>query len=215
MAQRYANDNAESIIDKHRRYAIEPYRAILEELLGHVGCLETLNSKTILELGPGNRVNLIRFLAEQIGADIRGAGRTPLWPWTPHREFIKRHIENTLLLGYLSKLESQSIDLIYSRHVMEQHSIHAGILLTSRTYWRYIRENSFTDQGPDYPSSTANIQAIFKQCYRILKPGGIIISQIGRRRFSALDRPFLDQLHPQKIVERPIGRMSCIITVIK
>jgi len=157
----------------------------------------------------------MRFLSEEMGASVRGLGRAPLWPWTPHRQYLRKHITNTLLLDHLPNIASQPYDIIYSRHVAEQHSIHAGILLTSHIYWRYIRENRFKTPGEEFPSSLPNIHAIFKHCYRILKPGGIIISQIGRRRYSALGRPFLDTLKPRKIAERPLGKMSCIVTVVK
>ncbi len=207
--------NAESLINNYRAYALAPYREILAELLEHAGPIDTLKDKKILEIGPGNRVNLMRFFSEEMGIEINGVGRAPLWPWTPHRQYISKHITNTLLLDHLPRVESQSYDIIYSRHVMEQHSIHAGILLTSRTYWRYIRENRFKIPGEDFPSSLPNIQAIFRHCYRTLKPGGIIISQIGRRQYSALDRPFLESLNPQTISERPLGKMSLIVAVTK
>ncbi len=98
---------------------------------------------------------------------------------------------------------------------MEQHSIHAGILLTSRVYWRYFKENRFKNQGEDYTSSIPNIRAIFKEAYRILKPGGAIISQIEKRKHSALDRSFLENLGPRQITERLLDRLSSIVTVVK
>lgn len=208
-------EDADPIIKAHRKYHLAPYREILTELLEHVGSLDTLKGTRILEIGPGNRVNLMRFLSEEIGVSIHGIGLAPLWPWTPHRQYIREHITNAYLLDSLPNMEPQSYDIIYSRHVMEQHSIHAGMLLTSRIYWRYIRENRFKYPGEDFPSSLPNIQAIFRHCYRILKPGGIIISQIGRRRYSALDRPFLDSLNPRTISERHLGKISSIVTVIK
>ena len=215
MAARSAHDNADAIVKTHRKYRLAPYREILAELIEHAGPIDLLKNKRILELGPGNRVNLMRFLSEEMGASVRGIGRAPLWPWKPHSDYIANHVTNAFLLDHLPGIESQSYDIIYSRHVAEQHSIHVAILLTSRIYWRYIRENRFKTPGEDFPSSLPNIHAIFRHCYRILKPGGVIISQIGRRRYSALDRPFLDTFKPRTIAERPLGKMSCMVTFIK
>ena len=60
-----------------------------------------------------------------------------------------------------------------------------------------------------------NIQAIFQEAFRLLKPGGAVISQIAKKKHSWLDRAFLEKLGVECIRERLLGKLSCIITVVK
>ena len=71
-------EGADSIINTYRAYALKPYREILTEMIQHVGPIESLRDKNILEIGPGNRVNLMRFFSEEMGIVVKGVGRAPL-----------------------------------------------------------------------------------------------------------------------------------------
>ena len=206
----------DELILQFKKYRLQPFKEIIHELLQVYPQLPEIQNISILELGPGTRVNLLRFLAEEIpGAIVRGAGRHVVWPWTPQRGFIGQHVANAFLLPHLKNLPVQSVDIIYSRHVMEQHSIHAGILITSPVYRRYIRDNRFQKPGVDLPSSVPNLQAVFRAAYKALKKNGMIISQIAKAKYGVLDDSFLKKLKAKQVNRRPIGRLSEIVTVIK
>ncbi|MHC4945403.1 MAG: class I SAM-dependent methyltransferase [Planctomycetota bacterium] len=210
------NELINSLVQRYRGYGLESFRHILEALLGHAGSLEAFKDKRFLELGPGTRIGLLRFLKEEAGAEhVQGLGKMMIWPWTGHRAFVRAHVENAYLLDALRPIPSASYDAVYSRRVMEQHSIDPWILISSRRFWGRFKGHGFRKLDQDYPSSQANIQAVFKEAYRILKPGGIMVSEIGRRRFSCLDPGFLERFHPKESMEKPFGKMSSLITVVK
>jgi SAM-dependent methyltransferase len=210
------DEQVRSLLNRHRKYGLEPFRHILGALLGHAGKLDAFEGKRFLELGPGRKVGLLRFLKEETGAaHVRGMGRMRIWPWTGHRAFIRDHVDNTYLLEALPHVSDASFDAVYSRHVMERHSIDPWILLASRRYWSRFKGHGFRNLDRRYPSSRANIQAVFREAFRILKPGGIMVSQIGRRRFSCLDPEFLESFDPEMKDEVLIGPMSSLITVKK
>ncbi len=207
---------ADQLILQYKKYGLRPFKEIIHELLQVYPQPTALQNVSVLELGPGTKVNLLRFLAEKNpAATVRGAGRHVVWPWTPQRAFIEQHVANTFLLPHLNDLPARSIDIIYSRHVMEQHSIHAGILITSPVYRRYIRDNRFQKPGIDLPASVPNLQAVFRNAYKALKKNGVIISQIAKSKYGVLDDSFLKKLKAKQVNRRSIGRLSEIVTVIK
>jgi len=57
-------DSADAIIKAHRKYRLAPYREILAELIEHAGPIESLKDRSILEIGPGNRVDLMKSAQE-------------------------------------------------------------------------------------------------------------------------------------------------------
>ncbi len=201
---------------KLKGYHLDPFGEILSDIQTHAGPLDGLKGKHLLELGPGRRVDLMRFWRDHIHvAGIQGAGKAVVFPWTRHKDFIATHVIQTRLLDYFKQVGSSSFDLIYSRLVFEQHSIDPWVLLGSSDYWRQFRKTNFQDFGENYPASIPNLQAIFRQAYKTLKSGGVIVSFIGKRHYSVLDTSFLNSLKPAAIHERKIGTLSSIVTVVK
>ena len=206
-----------ALVKAHSQYGLRPFSPILSEILAHFGSLDNLRDRTVLELGPGNRVGLMRFLAHETGVkSIQGAGKAILWPWTRHKTFIHAHVVNVQLLGFLTQQpQAATYDLIYSRLVMEQHSIDPWILLTSQAYRQQFKKRRFTDFDESYPASIPNLQAVFRRAWTRLNAGGIIVSHIGKRKYSALDRSFLDELQPAQIHVQDLARFSRMVTLTK
>jgi len=198
-------------------YGLGPFSPILAEMLKHFETLDNLSGRTVLELGPGNRVELMRFLAQECAVEsIQGVGRSIVWPWTRHKAFVRAHVMNARFLDFLgAKQRAADYDLIYSRLVMEQHSIDPWILLGSEAYRQQFKKRRFADFDESYPGSIPNLQAVFRKAWALLKPGGVIISCIGKRKYSALDRPFLDDLKPSHIYAQDLGRLSRIVSLSK
>lgn len=206
----------DELIASKRKYGLSRFREILVEIQDQGSSAHDFAGKSILELGPGHQLGLLRYFANETGAkQVTGVGRFILWPWNSHRAFRRAHVINAYILPWLKSQKPNSVDIIYSRHVMEQHSIHAGILLTSPVYRKYIKENRFGNLGADFPASPANIQAIFKAAFKLLKKDGVIVSQIAKSHFGALDDEFLKKSKCRNVQRRAIGKMSEIVTVRK
>ncbi len=204
------------LLKEYREYQLKPFKEIVRYILGHYNSIEELKDKNILELGPGTKINMLRFLsAETQAKTVKGIGRSINWFWLPHKDRRKKLLTNSNLLPALKSMKSKSFDLIYSRHVLEEQSINPFILLGSSVYWKYIKENRFKNPGTDFPASAPNIQAIFKEAFRLLKPGGVIISQIGKESRNPINESFLKKLKAKKIEKRNLGKMSSIYSVVK
>ncbi len=198
----------------YQKYRLNDFREILQELLNNLSGFENFAGKSIIELGPGTKLNLLRFFLKESGAaSVLAAGRTISFNNTA----LHKMVTDIHLLPFLKNQKSKSADIIYSRHVFEQNSFHPILLLRHPAYWRTIKENRFDHPGIDFPSSRENMQAVFKQAWRVLKPGGIIVSQIAKRKSSVLTDSFLKQLRPraEQISKRKLGRFSEIVTVVK
>ena len=206
-----------ALVKTYSQYGLKPFSPVLAEMLKHFETLDNLRDRTVLELGPGNRVEMMRFLAEESAAkSVQGVGKSILWPWTRHRAFIHAHVVNARLLDFLAQQQrAAAYDLIYSRLVMEQHSIAHWILFSSQAYRQQFRKRRFTDFDEFYPASIPNLQAVFRQAWTRLKSGGMIVSYIGKRKYSALDRSFLDGLKPRQIHVQDLGRLSRMVTLTK
>ena len=201
-------------IGQQSGYTLVPFAPILQQILAHFELLENLKDKDVLEVGPGTRVDLMRFLRDQVGScRVVGAGRFVPRPWCRHRRFIREHVRNVRLLDFFAPPLEPTYDLIYSRFVFEQHSIDPWILLTSRAYWAQFKKNDFRDFDQTYPASVPNLQAVFRRAWQTLKPGGLMVSLIGKRKYSALDRHFLEQLKPEDLRIRELGSLSALVSV--
>ncbi len=210
------SEQTEQLIRQYGSYRLRPFRFIIDEIIAHFGSLEALHGKKILELGPGSKLNLLVFLIKETPAQsVHAVGRYPGWSWMPHAAIRELYVENAELYQFLKKIPSKSFDLIYSRHVMEAHSIHPFILLGSREYWRAIKQGTIQHPDENFPASIPNLQAAFKQAFRTLNPGGVIISQIAKKKHSALDDGFLAKTAAKNIRRKMLGRLSEIVTVVK
>ena len=207
----------DQIVKTYRpQYKLQGFRPIIAELLQSLGALTNLQDRDILELGPGTNPELLRFLKKEIGPrSVQGVGKTVIYPWTRHKQFIRANIVDQYILDFFNGAGSQSYDLIYSRHVMEQHSIHPWLLLTHKEYRQAIKNNSFNNLSSRYPSSPENIQAIFRECYRCLKPGGIMVALIGKHKYHCFPDDFLKKFSFHGIRASPLGKISCIMTFAK
>ena len=196
---------------------LKPFKEILEELLQVYPDFPLLPKRRILELGPGRNLNLLIYLKDCSGAEsVRGVGRTARAWWRPSPGELELNlVEDQYILPYLQALPTASLDLIYSRHVLEQHSIDARILLRDPVYKAAIASNSFADLPESFPASIRNIGSIFSECYRILKPGGVLITQVARRKFAVLSEAGLRAFAPRNLKFRRLGSRSEISTFVK
>ncbi|MFC1764610.1 hypothetical protein ACFL6U_21395 [Planctomycetota bacterium] len=204
----------QSILKENGAYRLRPFVPILEKILSHYGSLTVLRDKDVLELGPGVRVDMMRFLQNVMGVrSISGTGSAVYWPWTQQRAFIRQHIVNQCFLEFFGSHRRAQYDLIYSRLVFEQHSIDPWRLLTGGAYWRQFKKMDFREFDETYPASIPNLRAVFKAAWKTLRPGGIIVSFVGKRKYTALDPAFLEGLRPSHYNIEEVGPLSAVITV--
>jgi hypothetical protein len=218
MEDASVKQDVDAIIKTHPRYRLAPFADILTEMLAQGGTLDALKGIDALELGPSTRVGMMRFLETEVEVkSMRGVGQTVIWPWVPHRDFIRDHVASCRFLQFFQRDTASRFDLIYSRHVMEQHAINPWVLLTSAVYWAQFKKKAFADFDESYPSSVPNVQATFKAAWDTLRPGGLIISQIGKRKYGCLDEAFLGTLDPKPsaVHRRDIGSISAMVTATK
>ena len=204
----------ETFIRKFKKYHLDDFKEIMEALFSHFGKMENLKGKSILELGPGTKLNMFRFLTEEShAAVVQAAGKTIA---LKNKE-LQGRVADAYLIPFLKTQKAKSADCIYSRHVFEQNSFHPLLLLKHPAYRKAIKENTFKHPGAEFPASRENMQAVFKQAWRVLKPGGVIISQIAKRKSSVLTEEFLARLKPaaKRIERKELGRFSEIVTIVK
>jgi hypothetical protein len=189
---------------------------ILEEINWVYDDVEALEGKQILELGPGRNPGFLNFLGQCLSAaSLSGVGKSAgsgKWTSQPASRY---QIHDQFILPYLEALPDASLDLIYSRHVLEMHSIDARILLKDPAYSAAVRTNSFSDLPEAFPASQKNILAIFAQSYRCLRPGGALITQVAKKKYAVLNEAGLSQFGPQRMRFRRLGRFSEISTFVK
>ncbi len=201
------------IIRNYPQYRLKTFEPILSELLRWSGGWEQLKGKRILELGPGNRLELFRFLSEQSGAALSAVGKTI---------YIKKSSAAALVTDsdfqpFFQTVKAKTYDVIYSRYVFEANSYHPLLLLKHPAYLKAIAQNTISNPYADFPSSLGDKQTVFKQAYRALKPGGIIISQLVKRKNSALTSDFLSTLRPKpkQVLSEDLKSFSAMVVVVR
>ncbi len=206
----------QALLRRHRSYALTPFAPILQQILSCFGGLGGLKGKDVLEVGPGTRVDLMRFLHDHAQLrSIEGVGRSVHRPWARQRRFILDNVRNARLLDHFRSASQARYDLVYSRLVFEQHSIDPWILLRSRAYWRQFKKSDFRDFDESYPASIPNLRAVFDRIWRTLRDRGLFVAIIGKRRFSALSRDFLESYRPRTLNIQDQGRLSQVVTLVK
>jgi len=208
------NNASDNMISQFKGYRLKDFRYILDALLDWAGDLKGLEGKSVLELGPGTKLNLLKFLKQETAAArVSGVGKTIKLMKSDSSLLLS----DSYILPFIKKQKAKTFDVIYSRHLFEANSIHPFLLIKHPVYWNTIKENRFGNPGSDFPSSIANMQAIFFEAYRLIKPSGLLIAQIGKRKYSALTPDFLNTLkpRPKQIKQNDFGKFSQIITVDK
>ncbi len=198
-------------------YDLKSFDHILEAISAQFHEFPDLVNRTILELGPGSNTQLLRFLKDQShSSSIQGIGLTRPTFWKREKQSEDEDIIlQSLILPALQVKDANSHDLIISKHVLEQHSIEAAILLKDPNFKQAIRDNRFSDLPKSFPASVKNIQAIFAECYRILKPGGVIITQVAKKKYRVLIPEGLQAFNPKQLTFKDIGRFSEISIFVK
>ena len=209
--------NLSDLKQDYPEYSLKKFEFILAEIIAHFPNFPELPELTVIELGPGPNLNLLRFIRDHSQAlSVTGIGLTKASFWQK-----KRLVEDDLLildsfiLPALRDKKPNSVDLIISRHVLEQHSIEAAILLKNPRFRHAIRNNQFGNLPESFPASVKNIQVIFGECYRILKPGGVIITQVAKKKYRVLIQAGLEAFKPAELTFKDIGKFSEISTFVK
>lgn len=195
-------------------FKLKAYQPILDAINGAYGSTNKLKGLRILELGPGRRLFFLNYLHKLISdVDLQAVGKT----WPPFAQETPFPVYDSYLFPFLKRQRSNTFDIIFSRHVMEQNAFHPLLLMRHPAYKQAIKENRFKSGSADFPSSAANVEAVFKQAYRALKPGGLLISLIAKRKYAVMDPEKLQSLRPQpaRIDSYLIGRLSALTVVQK
>ena len=179
-----------------------PFKHIIREILREYGSFDNLNGKTVIELGPGFNFRMIEYLARY--AKVEAAGLNTLITEPP--EFYMEKY----LYDYLFSKPENSIDLIYSRRVMENYSFDPALLVKSPAYEKLRTNGPSNEVWVDYPGARLNIIRCYIEAFKALKPGGIIISHIGNRIMARFHQNLPRQLGFELVVRYPfrwIGQM--------
>jgi hypothetical protein len=194
------NKNLEKRIKKILKESgtqFKPFRHIIREIIREYRDFDLLRNRKIIELGPGDNFTLITFLSqftsvEAAGLSISG-GTKPVF------------LKEDYIFEYLASKRNNSCDLIYSRHVMEEHSFDAPLLLQTRSYQRLIAEGPSDDLWEHYPGSRLYIIRCYKEMTRVLKTGGIIISHVGNRFKAGFhDHTISEDTGLKKVISYPV-----------
>jgi len=206
-------DTTTELFQQYAHYHLKQFEAILDELLNWSGTFERLKGKHILELGPGNRLGLLHFLSEESGAAVEGVGKTIYIKKLPAAALVS----DSDFQPFFKTVRAKSYDVIYSRYVFETNSYHPLLLLKHPNYLKAIAQNTISNPYADFPSSLGDKQTVFKQAYRALKPGGIIISHLVKRKNSALTDDFLSTLKPKpkEVRSENLKGFSAMVVVVK
>ena len=95
------------LIGSQKKYHLRIFRPILYEIFSFYENMEAMQGVNILELGPGTKVNLLRFFAEQSGAGlVEGIGRIPQWLYFPGRKATRNYVQNSYILPALKNIKA-------------------------------------------------------------------------------------------------------------
>lgn len=187
---------------------IKVFRNIIMEMIREHKNIENLKPLTILELGPGKRFNLLKYLKNEIQVKkVKSVGKHF---FLFKKNSLNEDFEDSYILPYLKSLPRNHIDLIYSRFVMERYSIHPFILISSPYYRNLLLKGTKKEVMKDYPSSEENIIECYKQIYLVLKKGGIIITEVSKRWLAGLNDETIKLLKFKRVIDYSTGKFSHI-----
>lgn len=162
-----------------------PYKFIIREIIREHKDFDLLKNRKIIELGPGDNFTLINYLSQY--TFVEAAGLSFALQNKP------KYLREEYIHDYLASKKANSVDLIYSRIVMEEHSFEAPLLLQSDIYKRLMTEGPSHNLWMQYPGSLQYIMNCYKEIQRVLKTGGIIISHVGNRSKSQFHNSYFEQ----------------------
>jgi hypothetical protein len=147
------------------------------------------------------------------GAAVTGVGKTIYIKKSPAVSLVTDSDSQP----FFRTVKAKTYDVVYSRFVFETNSYHPLLLLKHPAYLKAIAQNTIQSPYADFPSSLGDKQTVFKQAYRALKPGGIIISHLVKRKNSALTPEFLSTLKPKpkQVHSENLKGFSSMVVVVK
>jgi len=184
------------------------FAPIIAELYTNFGDVSTLSKLNILELGPGRKINLAKKIGSlELAKQFQCVG-------LPKRKtglgyYIHRDINE-----YLSSLKNRSLDLIYSRFVMEENSFHPLALLHSSAFWRMIIKGKKRETLLQLPGSLDYIHSTYELISKKLRPGGVVVSMlVDRYRCGFVEKKM--QRHFQVLNRLALGGRMGLLTLKK
>ncbi len=187
---------------------INDFKNIITEIMREHKSIENLKHLKILELGPGVKLDLIKFLKNE--AKVKEANSVGKHLFLLKRSSSQDCLKDSYILPYLKSLPNNHVDLIYSRFVMERYSIHPLILIFSPYYKNLIFKGAKKEVMKEYPSSGENIIECYKQIFKVLVEGGIIISEVSKKWLAELNDEVIKSLKFKKVIDYPTGKFSHI-----
>ena len=206
---------AETVIENYSRYRLKPFQEIISDILKGFTDLEQLRGQAVLELGPGHRPELMRYLGEQLDCRMDAVGCEMDWPFSRHRRFLKEQVIKSDFGDFFRSNRKQKYRLIYSRHVFEQHSYHPILLMLHPSFRQHIFKNRMLNPDSSLPGGVPNHLETLKMAIMRLEAGGVFVAQVAHRRWSVLSKENLRKLPAKEISRRPLSPDGEIITLRK
>jgi len=129
----------------------------------------------ILELGPGIKIQLAQFLIAKFSSLQLNCVGIPKYYRSLY--YYKRKNINE----YLLSLPDNSLDIVYSRFVLEEFSYHPLPLFFSSSFWKLFLSNNNLKVKEKLPGSYEYLLRTYKILGNKLKSGGRIISMLVNR----------------------------------
>jgi len=183
----------------------KPFLPIIREIIReYPNAPQQLHNKQLLELGPGRRFALLEYLSKYTNINAIGM---ETGNYAKHQK-----LKYGYLLEELKEIKTASIDLIYSRRVLEKHSFNPKLLLQSQPYKQLITKGHSKKIWQQYPGAKENILLCLQEITRILKKDAIIISHIGNRFAARFYQQTLTQLNLKQEYYKRVGLLGQIWT---
>jgi len=129
----------------------------------------------ILELGPGIKIQLAQFLINKFASLELNCVGIPKY-YLSHSYYKRKNINE-----YLLSLPDHSLDIVYSRFVLEEFSYHPLPLFFSSHFWKLFISKNNSNVKEKLPGSYEYWLRTYEILGNKLKPGGRIISVLADR----------------------------------